>query len=67
MDFEFELEALLVRDVSQREALLQLRRSRRTVSMSRDEADEEGGDWDFADDAPLPGDVLNAFEGRARR
>ncbi len=47
---------------AKREALLQLRRGRRTVSMSRDSDDDEGNDWDFADDSPLPGDALDELQ-----
>lgn len=47
---------------AKREALLQLRRSRRTVSMSRDDDDDEGADWDFADSAPRPGDALDSLQ-----
>jgi RNA polymerase sigma factor (sigma-70 family) len=48
---------------AKREALAQLRRSRRTVSMSRDEGeDADDTDWEFADDAPLPGDELEALQ-----
>ena len=47
---------------AKREALLQLRRSRRTVSMSRDSDDDESDDWDFADDSPLPGDALDELQ-----
>ena len=47
---------------AKREALLQLRRSRRTVSMSRDNDDDESDDWDFADESPLPGDALDALQ-----
>jgi RNA polymerase sigma factor (sigma-70 family) len=47
---------------AKREALLQLRRSRRTVSMSRDDDDDEGADWDFADGAPRPGDALDQLQ-----
>lgn len=48
---------------AKREGLLQLRRSRRTVSMSRDDDDRDGVPaWDFADDAPLPGDALDELQ-----
>lgn len=49
---------------AKREALLQLRRSRRMVSISRDDDDEsEGSEWDLADDAsPLPGDALDELQ-----
>jgi RNA polymerase sigma factor (sigma-70 family) len=49
---------------AKREALLQLRRGRRMVSMSRDDADDaDGSDWDFADEAsPLPGDALDELQ-----
>lgn len=50
---------------AKREALLHLRRSRRTVSMSRDDDDSAGAqdsEWDFADDAPLPGDALEELQ-----
>jgi RNA polymerase sigma factor (sigma-70 family) len=45
---------------ARREALLRLKRSRRTVSMTRpeDEEDAEGVEWDIADEAPLPEDAL---------
>jgi RNA polymerase sigma factor (sigma-70 family) len=51
---------------AKREALLQLRRSRRTVSMSRDDDDDDGADWDFADGAPLPGDALDELQQQDR-
>jgi RNA polymerase sigma factor (sigma-70 family) len=49
---------------AKREALLQLRRSRRTVSMSRDSDDDESDapDWDFVDTSPLPGDALDELQ-----
>jgi len=47
---------------AKREALLQLRRSRRTVSMSRDEDDDDAADWDFADQGPRPGDALDELQ-----
>ncbi len=49
---------------AKREALLQLKRSRRTVSMSRDsdDGDDDAPDWDFADSAPLPGDALDELQ-----
>ena len=44
---------------AKREALLALRRGRRTVSMTRgDDDDGEAAEWDIADDAPLPEDAL---------
>ena len=44
---------------AKREALLQRRRGLRTVSMTRsDDRDDETADWDVADDAPLPEEVL---------
>jgi RNA polymerase sigma factor (sigma-70 family) len=51
---------------AKREALLQLRRGRRTVSMSRDDDDDEGADWDFADSALLPGDALDELQQQDR-
>jgi RNA polymerase sigma factor (sigma-70 family) len=51
---------------AKREALLQLRRGRRTVSMSRDDDDDEGADWDFADSAPRPGDALDELQQQDR-
>ena len=49
---------------AKREALLQLRRSRRTVSMSHDneDADADTSDWDFADSSPLPGEALGELQ-----
>ncbi len=50
---------------AKREALLMLRRGRRTVSMSRDDKDGDDtndSDWDFADDGPLPGEELEALQ-----
>lgn len=44
---------------AKREALLQRQRGLRTVSMTRsDDPDDETPDWDVADDAPLPEEVL---------
>ena len=44
---------------AKREALLALRRGQRTVSMTReDDAGDETGEFDIADDAPLPEDAL---------
>jgi RNA polymerase sigma factor (sigma-70 family) len=44
---------------AKREALLALRRGKRTVSMTRvDDAGDEAPGWDIADDAPLPEEVL---------
>lgn len=44
---------------AKREALLALRRSRRTVSMTRaDDADDKASECDIADDSPLPEEVL---------
>ena len=45
---------------AKREALLALRRGRRTVSMTRadDDAGGEAAEWDIADDAALPEDAL---------
>jgi len=44
---------------AKREALLAVRRSRRTVSMTRAEDDDgEAAEWDIADDALLPEDAL---------
>ena len=44
---------------ARREALLALRRGRRTLSMTRaEDADGEAAEWDIADDAPLPEDAL---------
>jgi RNA polymerase sigma factor (sigma-70 family) len=53
---------------AKREALLQLRRGRRTVSMSRDSDDDDGNaaDWDFADSSPLPGDALDELQQQDR-
>jgi RNA polymerase sigma factor (sigma-70 family) len=47
---------------AKREALLQLRRSRRTVSMSRDDDDDDAAEWDFADSASRPGDALELLQ-----
>jgi RNA polymerase sigma factor (sigma-70 family) len=48
---------------AKREALLQLRRGRRTVSMSRDDSDDgDAADWGFADSAPLPGEALDELQ-----
>ena len=44
---------------AKREALLQCRRGKRTMSMTRpDDARDEAPEWDIADDSPLPEDVL---------
>ncbi len=52
---------------AKREGLLQLRRSRRTVSMSHDAADgDEAPYLDFADDAALPGDALDELQQQDR-
>jgi RNA polymerase sigma factor (sigma-70 family) len=52
---------------AKREALLQLRRGRRTVSMSRDHDDDgDAPDWDFADSSPLPGDALDELQQQDR-
>lgn len=46
-----------------REALLQLRRGRRTVSMSGDSDDgDDGPGWDLADESPRPGDALDELQ-----
>lgn len=47
---------------AKREALLLLRRGQRTVSMTRDDEDEEAPEWDIADDAPLPETVLSDLQ-----
>ncbi len=47
---------------AKREALLHLRRGRRTVSMSRDDDDGDAPGWDFADSAALPGEALEELE-----
>jgi len=48
---------------AKREVLLALRRGQRTVSMTRaDDAGDEAADFDVADDAPLPEDVLAELE-----
>jgi RNA polymerase sigma factor (sigma-70 family) len=47
---------------AKREALLQLRRGRRTVSMSRDGDDDDAPDWDVIDEAPRPGDALDELQ-----
>jgi RNA polymerase sigma factor (sigma-70 family) len=53
---------------AKREALLQLRRSRRTVSMSRegDDGDDDAPEWEFADSSPLPGDALDELQQQDR-
>jgi RNA polymerase sigma factor (sigma-70 family) len=52
---------------AKREALLQLRRGRRTVSMSRDgDGDDDAPDWDVIDEAPRPGDALDELQQLAR-
>jgi RNA polymerase sigma factor (sigma-70 family) len=43
---------------AKREALLSLRRGRRTVSMTREDDEGEANEWDVADDAALPEDAL---------
>ncbi len=43
---------------AKREALLALRRGRRTVSMTRADDEGEAAEWDVADDAALPEDAL---------
>ena len=52
---------------AKREALLQLRRGRRTVSMSRegDDGDDAPG-WDVVDEAQRPGDALDELQQQAR-
>lgn len=48
---------------AKREALLQLRRGRRTVSMSRDGDDgDDAPDWDVIDESPRPGDALDDLQ-----
>lgn len=52
---------------AKREALLQLRRSRRTVSMTRDgDGDDDAPDWEVVDEAPRPGDALDDLQQLAR-
>jgi RNA polymerase sigma factor (sigma-70 family) len=52
---------------AKREALLQLRRGRRTVSMSRDgDGEDDAPDWDVIDEAPRPGDALDELQQQAR-
>ena len=50
---------------AKREALLQLRRGRRTVSMSRDndnDRDDDASDWDLIDESPRPGEALDELQ-----
>ncbi len=49
---------------AKREALLQQKRSRRNVSMTRwDEANEvDSGEWDLADESPIAEDALDALQ-----
>lgn len=48
---------------AKREALLQLRRSRRHVSMSVDSADDdEQATWDWIDEAPRPDEALHEMQ-----
>ena len=51
---------------AKREALLQLRRARRNVSMSRfnDDGDGDGDtpEWEFADDAAMPDEALDELQ-----
>jgi RNA polymerase sigma factor (sigma-70 family) len=48
---------------AKREALLQVRRSRRTVSMTIDDDDDDGdGGWDWADESPRPDESLEALQ-----
>lgn len=48
---------------AKREALLQLRRGRRTVSMSREgDDDDEAPYWDVIDESPRPGDTLDELQ-----
>ena len=52
---------------AKREALLQLRRGRRTVSMTRDgDGDDDAPDWEMVDEAPRPGDALDELQQLAR-
>jgi RNA polymerase sigma factor (sigma-70 family) len=51
---------------AKREGLLQLRRGRRTVSMSRDDDDDDAADWDLVDEAARPGDALDELQQQAR-
>lgn len=48
---------------ARREALLQVHRGRRMVSMTcRDDDLSLSSEWDLADDAPLPGEALDALQ-----
>lgn len=49
---------------AKREALLQRRQARRTLSMTRDDeaSDGDGAEWDFADEAPLPERMLDDLQ-----
>lgn len=49
---------------AKREALLQLRLGRRTVSMSRanDGGDDDASDWDLVDESPRPGEALDELQ-----
>ncbi len=52
---------------AKRETLLQLRRGRRTVSMTREgDEDDETPDWDLIDESPRPGDALDELQQLAR-
>jgi RNA polymerase sigma factor (sigma-70 family) len=52
---------------AKREALLALRRGRRTVSMTlADDAGDDASDWDVADDSPLPEDALAELQQQVR-
>jgi RNA polymerase sigma factor (sigma-70 family) len=52
---------------AKREALLQLRRGRRTVSMTRDgDGNDDAPDWDVIDESPGPGDALDELQQLAR-
>ena len=52
---------------AKREALLQLRRGRRTVSMSGNGDDgDDGPGWDLVDESPRPGDALDELQQLAR-
>jgi RNA polymerase sigma factor (sigma-70 family) len=52
---------------AKREALLQLRRSRRNVSMSRDDdGDGTAPEWEFADDSAMPDEALDELQQLAR-
>jgi RNA polymerase sigma factor (sigma-70 family) len=49
---------------AKREALLQRRRSQRHVSMTRadDGADDDGGEWDVADESPIAEEALEELQ-----